>query len=252
MNENKKESMDDDGSMGSDRDDESIDSESTTGFDSVLPEIVIYTYRCYKLSTKSETAKKRIQDLYVKLVQLRTHQDKIRNEMEESTIESLCKVVARKFSFNFFKETTNFNSDMKSIVRFLESRLAILILHHRFVSNIFIYSVLDDEGEIRSCYDGVSEELTDCLWLIYTFSGVASPQLRTLHQAALKECNMIINYAPEFYPELDVLTNLIDKFVNEINKTNPQQDWMLLNINIRGQKVEDTDDDVGNENTSNK
>jgi hypothetical protein len=50
---------------------------------------------------------------------------------------------------------------------------------------------------------------------------------------------MVINYKPEFYPELVVLTDLIDKFVTEINETNPPTDRMLLKIHIR-----DTEDEV--------
>jgi hypothetical protein len=234
------ESMEEVGSTSDDDDDddESIDSESTTGFDSVLPEILIYSYRAFKLSTKSDAAKKKIQDMYVKLFQLRIFQDKVRNEMDESTTTRLllCEVVMRTLSIIDFKKSTNV--DLKLIVRFVESRLALLILHHRFVSNLFIYSVIEDEGTIHAYYDGVSVELTTCMWLVYTLSK-AIPKFWILQQAALQECNMVINYKPEFYPELVVLTDLIDKFVTEINETNPPTDRMLLKIHIR-----DTEDEV--------
>jgi hypothetical protein len=216
-------------------DDDSTDTEATSEFDNVIPEVIIYTYRTFDLSTKSKTGSDTIQDLYVKLVQLRTFQTKVRNEIEESatTSAALC-AVAETLSIDGFKELTNVNNEL--IVRFLESRLALLILHHRFVSNLFIYSVIEDEGTVRDYYEGVADELTTCIMLIYTFSK-AIPQLRTLHAAAIKECDMIINYDPEFYPELSILTKLIVEFVREINVTNPREEWMLLDISIEDETV---------------
>jgi hypothetical protein len=225
-------------------DNESTDTEATSEFDNVIPEIVIYTYTTFDLRTKSKTGSDTIQDLFVKLVQLSTFQTKVRNEIEESatTSAALC-AVAETLSIDGFKELPNVNNAL--IIRFLESRLALLILHHRFVSNLFIYSVIEDETTIRDYYEGVGEELTSCIMLFYTFAK-AIPQLRTLHYAAIKECNMIINYDPEFYPELAILTKLIVEFVREINITNPREEWMLLDIKIlgHGQLVDDTDDTV--------
>jgi len=75
----------------------------------------------------------------------------------------LC-AVAETLSIDGFKELTNVNNEL--IIRFLESRLALLILHHRFVSNLFIYSVIEDEGTICDYYEGVGEELTTCIMLM--------------------------------------------------------------------------------------
>ena len=72
--------------------------------------------------------------------------------------------VAETLSIDGFKELTNVNNEL--IIRFLESRLALLILHHRFVSNLFIYSVIEDEGTICDYYEGVGEELTTCIIML--------------------------------------------------------------------------------------
>jgi hypothetical protein len=119
-------------------DNESTDTEATSEFDNVIPEIVIYTYTTFDLRTKSKTGSDTIQDLFIKLVQLSTFQTKVRNEIEESatTGAALC-AVAETLSIDGFKELPNVNNAL--IIRFLESRLALLILHHRFVSNLIIF-----------------------------------------------------------------------------------------------------------------
>ena len=55
---------------------------------------------------------------------------------------------------------------MESINLFFRSRLSVLFLHHRFVSNSFIFRVLEEKEKVGTFYRQVSEELSDCLCLM--------------------------------------------------------------------------------------
>jgi hypothetical protein len=114
--------------------------------------------------------------------------------------------------------------------------LSVLLLHHRFASNLFIFRVLEEREKVGTFYEQVSEELSDCLCLIYIFN---TPVLQDLRRAASKECNMVINYNPIHYPEMDQLTDLIEKFADESKVSYPRTgDWMLLDMNICKPQVE--------------
>jgi hypothetical protein len=113
--------IDHDGSMGTD--DDSIDSEATSIFDIILLEIDTNSYICLKLSTKSQYGKKIIEELYLKLLYLRMHQEKVRHEMNESVVMTLCKAVDGLLSFDEFQIYETFSLDMESNLSICSSKV---------------------------------------------------------------------------------------------------------------------------------